>query len=381
MTFVLAAYRVATRALAPIYLWRANRGLSAVQQAERSGVHSIPQQGVIWCQAPSLGELDALAPLLPALHGAGEVLVTTQSTTGAQKAAQLSPRTALAPVDTPAAVAQFIDTWRPRLAVFVESDLPANMMQALAQRGIPFAVIAARSSKTRRRFPRSVAQLLSRATVITASTDAVARELRDMGLHVQAVEDLKAQGAHVSIRPHWAAELADRPVWLAASTHPEDRDCVFAAHDVLLQRHPNALLLIAPRHPDADGSWVPDRFEAGFFSRAQWPTAQTQVFVVDALGQMGGLHAVAHVTYLGGGMSTRGGHSPWEAASAGNYILTGPDTRNNAAAFAQINHETVDTAQSLARAVQESWDKAPPAAVNAPTSTATRDALLAVLGR
>jgi 3-deoxy-D-manno-octulosonic-acid transferase len=87
------------------------------------------------------------------------------------------------------------------------------------------------------------------------------------------------------------------------------------------------------------------------------------------------------VTYLGGGMSTRGGHSPWEAASAGNYILTGPDTRNNAAAFAQINHETVDTAQSLARAVQESWDKAPSAAVNAPTSTATRDALLAVLGR
>lgn len=379
MTIPLVAYRIATSILAPIYRWQATRGLAPAAQIQRLGYHKSPRAGVIWCQAPSVGELDVLAPLLPDLQAAGEVLITTHSTTGAQKAANMAPLSSLASIDTPAAAAQFIATWQPRMAVFVESDMPANMLQALAAQGIPTALIAARASKTRRRVPKTVTRLLRPCALITASTDAVAEELRALGLHVEAVEDLKSQGTRSAVAPDWAGTLRDRPVWLAASTHPEDRQMVFAAHDIILRAHPDALLIIAPRHPDADRTWVPAQLAARFHSTDAAPDRDSQVFVMDALGQMSGLHALAPVTYLGGGTGDLGGHSPWEAASAGSHIITGPKIQNNAAAFDQIPHHTASDAQSLATTLERCMAQPRPAPVTAPQGTKTRDALRAVL--
>ncbi len=378
MTLALAAYRVAVSALAPLYQWHATRGLAADQQIERLGFHERARQGVIWCQAPSVGELDVLAPLLPALREAGDVLITAHSTTGAQKAAAMSPLSALAPIDTPAAVAQFLRTWQPRIAIFVESDMPPVMMQTLAAQNIPFALIAARASKTRARIPRSVEKLLGPAALITASTKAVAQELQGLGLRVDVVEDLKSQGAQNAVLPVWVKAVEKRPVWLAASTHPEDMETVVGAHESILRDHPDALLILAPRHMDAALD-VPAHLSTRKHSSDGAPDAQTQIFVMDALGQMAGLHAVAPVTYLGGGNGTRGGHSPWEAARAGNHVLTGPDTANNTAAFDQIPHQTVQGPEELAQRIIDLWQQPRPAPLSLPEGTATHDALLAVL--
>lgn len=380
MTLALAAYRFAVTALAPLYQWHATRGLAADQQIERLGFHKTPRQRVIWCQAPSVGELDVLAPLMPTLQDACDVLVTTHSTTGAQKAAAMSPLAALAPIDTPAAVGQFLRTWQPKVAIFVESDMPPVMLHALAAQHIPYALIAARASKTRTRIPSTVAKLLRPAALITASTQAVAQELQALGLRVDVVEDLKSQNAQSPVAPVWAKTVEERPVWLAASTHPEDMDTVIGAHERILQEHPDALLLLAPRHVEASLD-IPARLSTRSHTANGAPEAQTQVFVMDVLGQMAGLYAVAAVTYLGGGNGTRGGHSPWEAARAGNHVLTGPDTANNTAAFEQVPHRRVQGPEELARCVIELWQQPPPAPLSLPQGTATRDALLAVLAR
>jgi 3-deoxy-D-manno-octulosonic-acid transferase len=348
---------------------------------QRLGGHHAARQGVIWCQAPSVGELDALVPLLPALKEQGEVLITTHSCTGLEKAQALSGLTALAPIDTPAATGRFIDNWTPRIAIFVESDMPANMLLALAKRKIPSALVAARASRTRRRFPATAKSVLQHCAVVTASTPAVARELRDLGLSVAAVEDLKSQSAQTVPAPAWAHPMAQRPVWLAASAHTEDWPMIFAAHDRILAARPDAMLIAAPRHTGAGTTWLPDRFTARFHSKQGTPAHDTQVFVMDALGQMPSLHAAGPVTYLGGAMGDLGGHSPWEAAAAGNHIVTGPYVQNNAAAFAQLPHHVVRNASDLAGTVLECFDRPPPAPVTASRGTATRDALLAVLAR
>lgn len=378
MTLALAAYRIAVTALAPLYQWHATRGLAPDQQIERLGFHKTARQGVIWCQAPSVGELDVLAPLMPALQKTGDVLITTHSTTGAQKAAAMSPHAALAPIDTPAAVAQFLRTWQPQLAIFVESDMPPVMMQALATQDIPFALIAARTSKTRARIPRSVTKLLRPAALITASTQSVAEELRALGLKVDVVEDLKSQSTQSATPPVWANTVKTRPVWLAASTHPEDMEIVIGAQERILRDHPDALLILAPRHMEAARN-IPAHLRMRSHTADGAPDAHTQVFVMDTLGRMAGLHAVAPVTYLGGGNGTRGGHSPWEAARAGNHVLTGPDTANNTAAFEQVPHYTVENASELAQRISALWQQPQPAPLSLPQGTATRDALLAVL--
>ena len=378
MTLLTTTYRVATKLCAPLIHWGATRSLTAAQKAERLGCHPAPKPGVIWFQAPSLGELRVLAPLLEPLKGKGQILITTHSLTGLQEAQRMTDLAALAPLDTPAAIQRFLSNWQPQLAVFVESDTPPNMLAALNRAKIPCALIAARASQSRQRAPRSMAAIMAQFDLITAANAAVAQELRDMGLRVALSEDLKAQATAPAAPPAWAANL-NRPLWLAASTHPEDEAAIFDAHRALLADHPDALLVIAPRHPRPNREWVPADMKAQFFSDGDAPHPDAPLFVMDAMGHLPGLHAATCVTYLGGATGTRGGHSPWEAAMAGNHILTGPNISNNAAAFEQLNYRVVQGAAEINTAVQSAWNTPRPAPVSPPKSTETLKALQSLL--
>ena len=152
---------------------------------------------------------------------------------------------------------------------------------------------------------------------------------------------------------------AKRPIWLAVSTHPEEYDLLFAAHDILKAQDPASLLVIAPRHPKPSRAWAPNRFAPVFFSDGGQPIDATGLFVMDAFGYLPRLHQLSHVSFIGGSLGKRGGHSPWEAASAGSYILTGPDIANNAPAYLGLEHRIVQTPEALADAVLEAWACAP----------------------
>lgn len=380
MTFLTKAYRVATSLGAPLVHWGATRSLTTAQKNERLGRHPAPKSGVIWCQAPSLGELRVLAPLIAPLQTKGDVLITTHSLTGLAEAQKMADFAALAPLDTPTATKEFLTNWQPQLAVFVESDTPPNMLSALAQAQIPRALIATRASKSRARAPRSMAAILKQFDLVTAANPAVGQELEQLGIKVALSEDLKAQAMSAATAAPWAANL-NRPLWLAASTHPEDEAQVFAAHRTLMADNPDTLLVIAPRHPRPNRDWVPSDLKASFFSDGDVPHPEAPLYVMDKMGQLPSLHAATQVTYLGGATGTRGGHSPWEAAIAANHILTGPDTANNAAAFEQLDHQVVQGADDIAKAVQTAWACPQPAPVSPPQSTATLDALLALLAR
>ncbi len=381
----------ALTALAPGLLTGMARRAHAQQQAdpnrlgERLGHPGLPRpnQPPIWCHAASVGEMRSLSALAPALARRAPLLVTTTTATGAESAASLLPpgtQHQFQPVDTPGAVRRFLDHWRPALAVFVEADMPPNTLRALRARNVPIALVAARPSRTRSRAPRAAKALLRRFDVITAAAPAVAHELRALGLTVAATEDLKAQAMLPDAQPpDWPAVPATRPVWLAASTHPEDEALVFDAHARLLQDSPDALLLIAPRHPRDERDWVPAGMRAVFASDGAAPGPETQVFVMDLMGRLAGLHARTPVTYLGGGNGTRGGHSPWEAARAGNHIVTGPDIANNKPAFDQLAHQVVHDAPALADAVRAGWARPRPAPRQPRAGDTTARAVLALL--
>jgi 3-deoxy-D-manno-octulosonic-acid transferase len=337
---------------------------------------------VIWCHAASVGELRSLSALAPVLSGRARVLVTTATATGAARVSEQMPPVSLhqfQPADTPAASERFLDHWDPALAVFAESDMPPNMLRALNSRGIPAALVAARPSKTRKRAPRTVRALLARFDLITAASPAVADELRALGLKIAATEDLKAQASQAATPPNWPSDQSERPIWLAASVHPEDDPLVFEAHSRLLQDTPQALLLVAPRHPRDGRGWLPGAMRAVFASDSAVPDNDTQVFVMDQMGRMAALHALSAVSYMGGANGQRGGHSPWEAARAGNHIITGPDIANNKPAFDRLAHVVVHDAAGLADAVRAAWAEPRPAPRAPETGGETARALLTLL--
>lgn len=380
---LVTAYRAATT-IAPWLFTRiaakahAAQGASAERLPERSGRPTLsrPLGPVIWLHASSVGEVQSASAVIPALAQTGTVLLTTTTTTGRDRAAALVGDSTIhqyQPIDTPGAITRFLDHWAPDLVVFTESETPPNTLRILQQRGIPRALIGARPSRSRRRFPAAARHLLGQFDLITAAAPEVGGELASLGLSVAIVEDIKRASfaALQANPPDWPTHQLARPIWLAASTHAEDLPIVFDAHMRLIDMQPDALLLLAPRHPGNEHATLPPTFTATFHSEGATPVDETQVFVMDAIGQMPALHAAASACFLGGSFGEQGGHSPWEAAAAGNAIATGPHVSNNAPAFAAVEHETVTSGADLADWVMRIWGN-PTATTNTGDYTAAQ---------
>jgi 3-deoxy-D-manno-octulosonic-acid transferase len=129
-----------------------------------------------------------------------------------------------------------------------------------------------------------------------------------------------------------SALFGERPVWIAASTHDGEELVVLAAHRTLLQRHPELLLILVPRHPERfDG--VRGLIEKQAFSvisrtAGQASESSTEVFLVDTMGEVPLFYAASDIAFVGGSLIPVGGHNLLEPAAQGLPIITGPHLFN-----------------------------------------------------
>jgi 3-deoxy-D-manno-octulosonic-acid transferase len=136
-----------------------------------------------------------------------------------------------------------------------------------------------------------------------------------------------------------AAEIGDRSVWLAASTHEGEEAATAEAHGVA--GVPGLLTIIAPRHPER-GAAVAEALRAAghrvaLRSRGEAVTAETEIYVADTLGEIGAWLRLAEVAFVGGSIAARGGHNPYEPAMLDVAMLHGPDTANFAEEYAVLS--------------------------------------------
>src|SRR5690606_25444794 len=139
--------------------------------------------------------------------------------------------------------------------------------------------------------------------------------------------------------PRWKASATtfrgnagERPVWIAASTHPEEEAAVIAIHRRLRERWPDLLLLWAPRHPERFRAASQAAIDAGWRVATRrltrWPDQGDDVFVVDTLGELMDFYACARVAFVGGSLQDIGGHNLLEPAAVGTAVVTGPHLHN-----------------------------------------------------
>ena len=123
-----------------------------------------------------------------------------------------------------------------------------------------------------------------------------------------------------------------RPVWIAGSTHEGEEEAVLAAQAIVRARHPAALLILVPRHPqrfEAVRSLLRRRGHAyAQRSSGELPGDTQDVFLVDTLGELQMFYAAADVAFVGGSLVPIGGHNLLEPAALGMPILSGPHTHN-----------------------------------------------------
>jgi 3-deoxy-D-manno-octulosonic-acid transferase len=272
--------------------------------------------------------------------------------TSANLLAQRLPKGAIhqfVPVDLPGAIERFLDHWRPDLALWAESELWPNLIQATASRGVPMALVNARLSERSfagwRRVPRVAAHLLSTFAACLAQSEADAARLHALGARqVTVAGNLKFAAGPLpsddASRASLAAAIGTRPCWLAASTHAGEEAIVAAAQRRLMGEIDGLLLLLAPRHPARGPALATELRSQGFAVRrrsaGEMPTADTDVYLADTLGELGTLFRLAPVAVIGGSFAPHGGHNPFEPAVLGSAILFGPHMENFAVIAADL---------------------------------------------
>ncbi len=324
---------------------------------ERRGIEreSRPPGRLLWVHAASVGETNAVLPVLGLLASAGtlSILLTTATASAARLLERRLPalglsgsvRHRMAPLDVPRWIECFLDAWRPDAAVFVESELWPNVLAALRRRGTQAALINARlsepSARAWRRVPGLAAEMLGAFGTVWARSEEDARRLARLGRPVDAIGDLKAAvappDADAAELQRLAARLDGRPRWLAASTHPGEEEIVAAADALLRAAHPGLLTIVAPRHPERGAAIAALLGAAPRRSSGEGPT-EADFWIADTLGEMGLLYRLAPIVLIGRslGRTASGGQNPLEAARLGCALAIGPHHGNFAASVATL---------------------------------------------
>ncbi len=318
----------------------------------------------VWLHAVSVGEVNAAAPLVNALRSLRPDIrwvITTITPTGSERVRALwgdALDHVYLPYDVPGSVGRFLNHFQPSLALILETELWPNLLFGCRSRNVPVYILNARLSARSLRGYRLLAPLIRRAlrtvTCVAAQSQDDAARFVQLGAapeQVQALGNLKFDIATPDVQAfveHFHLQVpAERPVWIAASTHEGEEQAVVDLHRQLRQQHPGLLLLWAPRHPERFAKVEALAREAGWqvsTRRAQqWPGRGDDVFVVDTLGELMSFYACAQVAFVGGSLQAIGGHNLLEPAAMGTPAVTGPHLHN----FAEISRRMLEAGALL----------------------------------
>jgi len=326
---------------------------------ERLGRYQQPMApGSIIIHAASVGEVNAAAPLVRALgrqFPAIPITVTSFTATGSERIRRVfanDVQHVYAPLDLPGAVKRFCNQFRPCILIIMETEIWPNLYITAAQNHIPIVMANARvsmaSAKGFRRIRWLTRAALTRVCLIAAQSEADARRLVELGAEAKKIEITGSLKFDISV-PNEVPEQAlalrsrwgdQRPVFLAASTHEGDEKVVLAAFTGVLKSFPQALLVLAPRHPHRFQRATRLARAAGLpvhlHSQRQFCGPATQCLLVDEMGTLLSYYAACDAAFVGGTFDNLGGHNILEPAALSIPVLIGPYTQNIEDVTAQL---------------------------------------------
>jgi 3-deoxy-D-manno-octulosonic-acid transferase len=328
------------------FVWLASLGSPRLRAGllERLRPLARRERECVWVHAASVGEVEAAAPLIAALRAAGrDVVATALTATGRERLRALDPAGAarLAPLDLPGLVGASLARARVCALVLVETELWPNLIRAAQQRGVRVVLVSARISDRSlpryRRLRRLFAGLLGRIDALGARSQADLERFVELGVRAEVARvtgDLKlARPAAPPPSDALRAALGPGPFLLGGSTHAGEEAALLDAWRALRSAGAEKLrLVLAPRHPEraaevaelaaARGARV------GLRSRG---AGGTEVVVIDGVGELASLYALAELCFVGGSLVPVGGHNLLEPVQAGRVVVHGPHVHNQRA--------------------------------------------------
>lgn len=332
----------------------------------------------IWIHAVSLGETLAALPLIKKLiahYPNTPILVTNMTLTGSdQVSQQLGDKVlnAYIPFDTPLFVSRFFQRSNPKIAIIMETELWPNLFRQCELRKIPLVVTNARlSQKSADGYQRFLASLMrwmmSCVTVVACQAKADGERFIRLGLSREKLcvtgnvkFDIIISNEQQQKGQKLKRDIGhQRIVWVAASTHDTEEKIMLNAHKILLEKFPNALLILVPRHPERFDTVSEllknDQWNYARRSLQQEITPATQVYLSDTLGEMMSIFAAGDIAVVAGSFKPIGGHNVLEPAALAKPVISGPHVHNFLQAVNLLKDaEAIDVVENNAESLAKS---------------------------
>lgn len=323
--------------------------LGFISSSERK---KIEGRRVIWIHAVSVGETRAAIPLIKGLRRTypdAALVLSNVTETGREIAESISEidLRIYFPVDFSLTVAHALDIINPALVLIVETELWPQFVRKCKQRAIPVMLVNGRISD--RSFPRYkrvgtlVRPVLRQMSSFCMQSQQDASRIETLGAdpeHIYVSGNVKFDQGEMScfstdvtgLRSQYALHTQAR-IWVAGSTHQGEDEIVIRIYHKLLQNFPDLILILVPRHPHRCRLIGELLTQEGLEWRLRSaaigsPLQPAGVLLVDTLGEMLDLYALAEVVFVGGSLVPVGGHNILEASMVKKPVLFGPHMQN-----------------------------------------------------
>ncbi len=309
-----------------------------------------PGELSIWVHAVSVGEVLAVSAVveqLRARYPADRIVISTTTSTGQELARKRfgAENVFYFPLDFALAVRPWLRALHPRAVVLAETEFWPNFLRLARGRGARIAVLNARISDRSlpryRRFRALMKLVLKKIDLFLAQNEEDGWRLMEIGAPAERVQisgnlkfDIKPPAAVPLVERLRAALASGRgaPVLVCGSTVAGEERLLLDAFRAVRDRFPRTVLILAPRHPERFGEVGVALLASSlpFWRRSQWSDQQVDggVFLLDSIGELASIYALAQVAFIGGSLVPAGGHNVLEPAHYGVAIVVGPHTEN-----------------------------------------------------
>ena len=305
----------------------------------------------IWVHAVSVGEVLAASRLVNELSACApqyRVLLSTTTQTGQRLARERTGpnHTFYFPLDFPWIVRRYLRTLDTVLLVLVETEFWPNLLTTCRRSSIPVAVVNGRISD--RSLPRYLRlrtiwkQILAGVSVVMAQSEEDAKRLKAIGAptgRVSFAGNLKfdvrsAEPAGITTMLREKLAPGTR-VLVCGSTLDGEEEILLEAFQQLMKTFPDCVMILAPRHPErfARVAGLLKNRKERFVRRSNWMKRPAKikpgtVILLDSIGELASVYALASVAFVGGSLVPGGGHNPLEPAQFAVPVVMGTHYAN-----------------------------------------------------
>ena len=315
--------------------------------------------GTIWIHGASIGEILSIIPIVKKFEKdkrIKRILITSSTTSSSQIFSKFKFKKTIHqfyPFDLNILTKYFISYWRPKLAIFVDSEIWPNMYNNLNKKKIPLVLLNARITKKSfnrwKFFPTFSNRIFKKITLALPQNLESKKYLYLLGTkNIKHIGNLKFFGetdkekSNISIL---RKKFTKKNIFCAASTHQNEELFIGKVHKELKSEIKNLITIIIPRHINRKKEILDElksiNIKTQLHSKSGNLEKNTDIYLVDSYGEATKFYSLSKVVFLGGSLIPHGGQNPLEPARLGNYILYGPNIENFKEVYETLNRLNV----------------------------------------